>query len=67
MDFPPCSNTKYAIKLSKLCKTHVFTSFTSWKCKSPLPPTVKDQVDCKQLLPHDMCKWHFNVPNFEQS
>ena len=66
MDFPPCSNPKCAIKLSKLCKTHVLTSITCCKCKIPFPPKVKVQIDCKQLLPHKMCKWHFNVQNFEQ-
>ena len=67
MDFPPHSNPKCAIKLSKLYKTHVLTSITCCKCEIPFPPKVEDQMDCKQLLPHNMCKWHFNVKTSSKS
>ena len=63
MAFPPYSNPKHAIKLSKLCTTHVLTSITCFECEIPFPLKVKVQMDSKQLLPYKMFIWLFNVHN----
>ena len=65
MAFPPCSDPKCAIKLSKLCTTHVLTSITCYKCEIPFPLKVEVQMDPKQLLPHKTCTWLFNVNKSE--